>query len=122
MSSRRSRERRHLQLDDIEAVVEILAEAAVADRLPQVGVGRGDDAHPRPPGDLEPSRSNSPVCSTRSSFACAAAGEVAELVEEQRAAIGRLETPGARARAGEGAGLGAEELGLDQLLGQRAAD
>ena len=43
--------------------------------------------------------------------------QVADLVEEQRAAVGGLEAPGARLRAGEGARLGAEQLGLDQLVG-----
>ena len=45
-----------------------------------------------------------------------------ELVEEQGAAVGLLEAAGAGlGRAGEGAGLVAEQLGLDQGLGQRRA-
>ena len=47
---------------------------------------------------------------------------VADLVEEQRAAVGRLEQADVRAgRAGEGALDVAEQLGLEQLLGNRAA-
>ena len=46
---------------------------------------------------LEPSRSNSPVCSTRSSFAWPASRQVADLVEEQRAAVRRFEAPRTRA-------------------------
>ena len=47
---------------------------------------------------------------------------VADLVEEQRAAVGGLElAAAARHGAGEGAALVAEELGLDQLLGDGGA-
>jgi hypothetical protein len=46
----------------------------------------------------------------------------AQFVEEQGAAIGFLEPAGARAsRAGEGAGLVAEQFRLDECLGQGGA-
>jgi hypothetical protein len=38
-------QRRQPQRNDVQAVVEIFAEAAVGDALAQVGVGGGDDAH-----------------------------------------------------------------------------
>ena len=38
-------QRRQLQADDVEAVEEVLAEAALGDELFEVGVGGGDDAH-----------------------------------------------------------------------------
>ena len=44
-----------------------------------------------------------------------------DLVEEQRAAVGQLDQPGLGARAGERAPLVAEQLALEQPLGQRAA-
>ncbi len=46
---------------------------------------------------------------------------VADLVEEQRAAVGLLDAADGAflARAGEGAADVAEELGLDQVLGNR---
>src|SRR5690606_13766264 len=48
--------------------------------------------------------------------------QLADLVEEERAALGELEAPGARAvRAGEGAALDAEELALEQVLRDRRA-
>ncbi|SVJ77443.1 Uncharacterized protein conserved in bacteria [Klebsiella pneumoniae] len=48
--------------------------------------------------------------------------QVADLVEEQGAAVGRLDPPDlALVRAGEGALLVAEQLGLDQVLGNRPA-
>ena len=47
---------------------------------------------------------------------------LADLVEEERAAVGGLEAADARARgAGEGALLVAEELALEQVLGDRGA-
>ena len=49
-------------------------------------------------------------------------GQLADLVEEDRAAVGRLERAGALpVGAGERAPLVTEELGLDQVLADRAA-
>ena len=72
---------------------------------------------------LEPSRSNWPLSSTRNKLRLPGERQVADLVEEQRAAVGELEAAFARAirRAGVRAGFGAEKLGLDQLGRQRAA-
>ncbi len=71
---------------------------------------------------LPPIRSNSPSCSTRSSFAWNGAGDFADLVEEQRAAVRGLETAFAgRDRAGEGALLVAEEFAFEDAFGQRRA-
>ena len=71
---------------------------------------------------VPPSRSNSRSCSTRSSFTCVLEVDVADLVEEERAALGHLE---AALLAGVGAGeralLVAEQLRLDQRVGQRRA-
>ena len=49
--------------------------------------------------------------------------QVADLVEEQRAAVGQLEAarPSRRDGAGEGALLVAEQLALEQAGGQRGA-
>ena len=61
-------------------------------------------------GSLEPRRTTSPFSSTRSSLACMAR-HVADLVHEQRAAVGVLEAALALAlRAGEGALHVPEEL------------
>src|SRR5262245_66537881 len=38
-------ERRHLDRDDVEAVVEVLPEAALTDERREITVGRGNDAH-----------------------------------------------------------------------------
>src|SRR3546814_9105196 len=43
--ARALRQRRQAQLDAVEAVEQVLAEAAVGDQRGKVGVGRADDAH-----------------------------------------------------------------------------
>ncbi len=109
--------------DDVDAVVEVLAERALLDQPLQVLVGRADhaevDLH-----RLRPARraTNSFVSSTRSRSTCVLRTDRADLVEEQRAAVGHLELALAPVlRAGERALLVAEQLALEQALGQRAA-
>ena len=71
---------------------------------------------------VPPTRVISPSCSTRRSLACMAARHVADLVEEERAAVRLLEAAAAlRDRAGEGALLVAEQLALHELGGHRGA-
>ena len=85
-------QRRQVDVDDVEAVVQVLAEPAALDLVVEVAVRRGDDADV----DLdrqrcEPTRSNSRSWRTRSSFACIAERHLADLVEEDRAVVGHLE-------------------------------
>ena len=69
-----------------------------------------------------PTGRTSPSWRTRRSFACASGGELADLVEEERPAVGLAEQPRARAhRAGEGAPRVAEQLGLGELRRERRA-
>ena len=83
-------------------------------------VGGGDDAHAGAARAVGAEALELAGLQHPQQLRLAAAAERAELVEEQRAAVGGLEAPGARARAGERAGLGAEQLRLDELVGQRA--
>ena len=65
---------------------------------------------------------NSRSWSTRSSFACSAERHVADLVEEERAAVRGLELADAPlVGAGERAALVAEELALEELVRDRRA-
>ena len=75
-------------------------------------------------GDVPPTRSNSCSCRTRSSLAWVSSGQLADLVEEDRAAVGQLEPAGVPGdRAGERPLLVAEQLALDEPRGQgRAVD
>ena len=96
---------------------------ALADHRGEVAVRRGDDAHVDVQRRAGRRRARSvPSCSTRSSRTCAGERQLADLVEEQRAAVGALEPALAlRDRAGEAAALVAEQLGVDQLGRDRAA-
>ena len=65
----------------------------------QVGVGGGEDPHVDLLGAEEPTRSNSPVSSTRRSLACRLERDVGDLIEEERAAVGQFEAADAVAFA-----------------------
>ena len=71
---------------------------------------------------VAPSRCTSWSCSTRSSFACTSPRQVADLVEEEGAAVGELEAAGTGADgAGERPLLVPEQLALEQGGGDRGA-
>ena len=71
----RDAQRRHLDVHDVEAVVEVLAEAALADVGREVAVGRGDEPHVD--GDRSRCRRRartSAPAGRASSFTCVASG------------------------------------------------
>ena len=114
-------ERRHVDRHDVQAVEQVLAEPAVLHHLSEVAVGRGDDAHV----DLNRARSAEPFellfLEHAQDLRLRALAHVADFVEEQRAAVGLLEAADAHAvRAGEGALLVTEELGLEQVFLKRS--
>src|SRR6266478_3717114 len=113
-------ERWQLEPDHVQAIKQVFPKAALADRLAQVGVRRGDDAYAGPACSVGSQTLELSGLQDSQELRLAAAGKIAELIEEQRAAIGGLEAPAAGAGPGEGAGLGAEQLGFDQLAGERA--
>src|SRR6185436_7786492 len=115
-------QRRDEDGEDVEPVVEILAEGAGGDRLLQVLVGGGDQAHVRLDrlGAADPLEL--PLLQDTEQLHLRRQVDVADLVEKQRAAVRQLEAALlARFGAGEGAFLVAEQLGLDQAVGQRGA-
>ena len=115
-------ERRELDREDVEPVVEVLAERLLADGLEQVAVGGGDDADV----DLDRRRAADPLelalLEDAEQLGLGLRGQLADLVEEERAAVGQLEPAAAPGdRAGEGALLVAEQLALDEPRGQGGA-
>ena len=113
-------QRRDPEVDDVEAVVEVFAELALRDQVLQVPVGGGDDAHV-----------HAAAAPLRSHFLQLAGLEEAEqqplhaqrhladFVQEHRAAVSGLELAGLVAvGAGEAALHVAEELGLEECLGE----
>ena len=114
-------QRRQLDLHPLEPVVEVLAEPPLADQRLQVLVGRGHQPHvhrDRPPAaharDL-------PLLERAQQPHLEGGLHVADLVEEERAAVGQLELARPGLDAGRHAALDAEQLALEQRLGERRA-
>src|SRR6266853_997842 len=115
-------ERRHLDRDDVQAVVEILPEPARRDALGQVLVGGGEDTDVHPDGVLAPHPLEGLLLESAQHLGLGLEAHVADLVKEEGALIGQLELAAPpRHRAGERAALVPEQLGLDQLLRDRRA-
>ena len=113
-------QRRHLDLDHREPVVEILAQRGAGRARAHRPVGGGDDARARAQRLVAADALEGPLLHAAQQLGLQRRIEVADLVEEQRAFARGLEAPGAPAgRAGEGAALVAEELALDQRRRQR---
>ena len=111
-----------MDVEDLQPIEQILAKVATLHRLPQIAVGRGHDADVRleQPGAAEPLELA--LLQDAQELGLRRQAHLADLVEEQHAAGGQLDL--ARLgllRAREGATLVAEELGLEQLLGERRA-
>ena len=114
---------RHDQVDDVEAVEQVLAERLLGDEIAQVLVGRGDDpdVH-RGPHAIGSDLLQLAGFEEAQQQALHAQRHLADLVEEQRAAVGHLELPLLVAiGAGETALDVAEQLRLEQRLGQPGA-
>src|SRR6185369_11592088 len=115
-------QRRHLDRHHTQAIVEILAEAPFADGLFEVAIGRRDDAHVHALRGHPADRLEHAVLEHAQQLHLQLRAHVADLVEEDRAAVGQTEPAHARAdRAREGAALVTEHLALEQILRYRAA-
>ena len=120
MSPGRSRSGGNSQRNDVEAEIQILAERATLHLGQQVAVGGGEDAHVH----AHRRRAAQPVdlafLQGAQQLRLQADIHFADLVEQQRPAIRRLEfADTACDGAGERALLVAEQLGLQQVLGDR---
>src|SRR5262249_20152693 len=103
---------------DAQAVVEIFAKLLGGDHAGEIAIGGADDAHVDADDLLAADAVELAFLQDAEQFGLRCAVEVADLIEEDAAAIGELELAAAGGgRAGEGALLVAEELGLDQLGG-----
>ncbi len=115
-------QRRERDLDHAQPVVEVLAEAADLHELAQVAVGGRDDAHVHAPRLRGAERADLAVLEHAQQAHLHARLGLADLVEEDRAAVGDLEEPAlVRVGPGEGAAPVAEELALEERVGERAA-
>src|SRR5690606_24714551 len=115
-------QRRQVQVDHVVAVVQVLAEAALQDLLLEVAVGRRQDADVDRLGAGVADPHDDLLLDGAQDLHLQVERHLADLVEEQGAAVGRLEL--ARLvgdRAGEGALDVAEQLALEQVLRDGAA-
>ena len=115
-------QRREVDRHDVEPIEEILAEAPRLDLGLEIAVGRGDDAHVDAVRLHAADALELALLERAQELHLHLERDLADLVEEQRAAVGELEAAGAVAdRAGERAALVAEQLALDEAFGDRRA-
>src|SRR5690606_749379 len=113
---------RNLGGANVEPVEQVLTITAGLDLVAQPDVGGSDQPHSNAAGfgaadPLDRALPQGPM-----GLAVGVKTEGGDLIEEQGAAVGALEAPGAAAvGAGVGALFDAEEFGLDQVLRQRGA-
>jgi hypothetical protein len=92
-------QRWQVQLGHREAEVEVLAKAAGSEVVLERSVGRGHDAHRHLDRRVRAHRVELAVLEDAQQLGLRGAAEVAELVEEQRAAVGHARSLPRRARA-----------------------
>src|SRR6185436_12328596 len=84
-------ERRHRDLNDVQAIVEVFTEPTRGYRLLEVLVGRGEHAHVDLDGGAAAHSRELAVLQHVEQLALQGRMQVPDLVEEDRAAVGRLE-------------------------------
>src|SRR5205814_2527117 len=115
-------QRRQREADAIQAEVKVLAELALANERREVAVRRREEAHVDDARAHGADARHLARLEDVEELRLHAQRQLADLVEEHGAAVGRLEEAGARLRgAGEGAALVAEQLALEERLGERGA-
>ena len=122
MSSRALAERGQMDAHDVDAIVQVGAELPVGDVGLEIARRRGDDAHVDGARGIVADAAHFALLQRAQQLHLQRHGEVAELVEEQRSLVRLLEQPlPLGGRAGECALGVAEQLTLEQRLGDRRA-
>ena len=114
-------QRRHVDLDAAQPVVQVGAEEPLLDHPGERPVGRGDDARVHPLAAGAADALDGQVLHRAQQLGLRRERQVRHFVEEQRAHVGVLELAAAAAHAGRRAILDAEELGFEQRLDHRRA-
>src|SRR5581483_2643022 len=113
---------RHDQLERVQPIEQVLAKPSGRDLLLEIAVGGGDDAHVGAPRLVLAEALELLLLEKAQQLGLQRRRQLADLVEEQRAALGRLDAPRLIAhRAGERALGVAEQLARQQLGRQRRA-
>jgi hypothetical protein len=117
-------ERRQVQGEDAQAIVEVLSESALPDGAGQIHVGRGEDTDVDLDRAVAAHRLEATLLQDPEQLRLKLDGQLADLVEQERASVGHLEAARAIAvRSREGALDVTEELALQQAGGDgRAVD
>lgn len=111
-----------MDIDHIEAEVEVLAELAVFDHGGEVFVSCGDDADIDFDGGVAADAFDGAFAEGAEELDLSALVDFAEFVEEERAAVGGFEAADAAfGGTGEGAAFVAEEFAFEQLWGEGGA-
>ena len=115
-------ERRHVELHHLEAVEEVAAEGAVAYRLFERSVRRGDHAHIHLDRHVPAHALERVPLQHAEELRLRAERHLADLVQEDGAVVGGLELPDhALGRAGERPLLVTEQFAFQQRFGERGA-
>ncbi len=115
-------ERRHLDGEHVETVEKVAAEVAAHDGFFEVAMRGGDDAHVALARDVAADALIDALLQDAQQLHLHRQTHVADLVEEQRAALGDFESSLAGGDgAGEGALLVTEQFALEELGGNGAA-
>ena len=115
-------QRRHAQRVHVEPIVEILPKAARLDLVLEIAVRRRDDARRDRDRAVAADARHLPVFEHAQQLGLRRQRQLSDLVEEQCSVARVLERAPAQAiGAGKRAALVAEQLALDELLGQRRA-
>src|SRR5262245_52472491 len=110
--------RRQLELYYLQAVKEVVAERSSADARSQIDVGRGDQTEVGAHETRAAEATKLALLKNAQQLGLRVERQVADLVEEERGAVGLLEDAGSLGvRAREGAALVAEQLALDRTRG-----
>src|SRR5581483_11077732 len=110
-------EGRDLDREDVESVEEVGAEAALLDHALERAVRRGDDAHVDGDFALATDALELALLEDAEELDLRGARQLADLVEQERAAVGALEAAEvARRRARESSLLVPEELALEEAF------
>src|SRR5207247_680457 len=108
--------------NDVDAIEEILAERSRLDRLAQVAVCCGDDAHIDLSLGIRSDLAHHSILQYPQELDLHGRGRLAYFVEENRAAVSLRKKPALLAdRAGERSALVAEQLRFQQVFRQSAA-
>ena len=116
-------QRRHFDIEHVEAIEQVFAEQAFADHFLQIAVGRAEDAHVDLYFTITAHPTKAAVVEETQQFGLQVRRHLTDLIEKHRALVGQFHQPRftATRRAGEGAGGVAEQFALGEVFRQRRA-